>query len=372
MKNYLLKILCLALIFIIVVGTFVGCKNSKANDVIEDYGYGLTEEGMYEKFDSFKLKAPDFASWKFTYEDVLEWGMKEMNTNEGSKFKTVDDYVYEYGKELLATLGFAKKDVAEEGDFVNASLEFYIDDKKLEDFTSTNNYEASKDGDSIVSSFIGHAAKDEYEVEYVFSKDDVDYPGKTAKVKVVVNSVSMPDPIAAGAVEEHLVEIQKTLPAVADTKTFLVVLRPELAKATLDLFLEDYIRTMDYDIPEEFVEYELGRMKYRLKQIGYEYEEYLKTAGTTHKEVLSYCEMVARENVIAMLVFDSMNTEITEKDIDSFYSTSRETVEEAQGLPYMKLNMMRTAAINEIVEQVKLEDSDNAGQESTEKDSESK
>jgi hypothetical protein len=82
--------------------------------------------------------------------------------------------------------------------------------------------------------------------------------------------------------------------------------------------------------------------------------------------------MVARENVIAMLVFDSMNTEITEKDIDSFYSTSRETVEEAQGLPYMKLNMMRTAAINEIVEQVKLEDSDNAGQESTEKDSESK
>lgn len=352
MKKRLTKVLAFILVTIIAVGTLTGCKNSKDDTEYDDYSYGLTENGYYDCYEEYKTELPDFESITITHDEILEWGMNQMNESNNVAFETVADYVYYYGEELLTTLGYAEKNVAEEGDKVEVSLEFYIDELLLDDFTSTRTYTATNDGDSIVSSFIGHSSSDEYEVEYVIDEDDEEFGGQTANVKVVINSVTMTNPIEAGMVEVNLEGIQEILPTVVDTETFLAALYPKLAESTLEMYLEEYVQEMDFEVPEVFINYEMYRFKYRLNKIGYTYDDYLEAASTTDEEVTTYCEKIARENFIAMLLLDSMEVEITEDDLDSYYSDTRENTEESQGIGYMKLSIMRDLSTEEIANRI--------------------
>lgn len=356
-----IKFISLFLTIILTMTSIIGCsKNKEEEEALKDYSYGIEETGYYKNLSKHKQELPDFKSISITYDEVLTWGMKQMNESEGAEFKTIDEYVYRYGKELLSEIGLADKEKAEVGDIVNAKLEFFIDEKQLEDYTSTQNYEVDENGDSIVKSFIGKTVEaGEYEVEYTFTEEDDKYAGKTANVKVTINSIAMPDPISAKVVEQNLEKIQEMLPTVTDTESFLNEIRPKLAESTLDMYLEDYLRSMDFEVPEEYSKYELGRFKYRLTQIGYTYKEYLKESNVSDDEIQMYCKMVARENYLAMLICKNAEIEITEEDIDTYYSESRENMESVQGLPYMKMNMIRSAAINQLIKDIKLVEENN-------------
>lgn len=360
MKKHIVKTISLILSSILLSTSIVGCSKNKIkeDDFLKNYSYGIEETGYYKNLSKYKEKLPDFKSVSITYDEVLTWGMKQMNETEDANFEKIDDYVYRYGKELLSTFGLADKETAEVGDIVNAKLEFYLDDKKLDDYTSTQNYEVDKDGDSIVKSFIGKTVKTgEYEVDYKFGESDGEHNGKTAKVKVKINSITMQDPISAGMVEANLEKVKEALPNVTDTQTFLTEIRPKLAESTLDMYLEEYLRNLEFDVPEEYVEYEFGRFQYRLTQIQYTYKKYLKEANVSDDEIKLYCKMVARQNYLSMLICQDAKIEISDKDVDSYYGQSKENMESVQGLAYMKMNMIRTYAVNQLVKDVKLVES---------------
>jgi FKBP-type peptidyl-prolyl cis-trans isomerase (trigger factor) len=330
-----------------------GC-NKKDKTNYDNYSYGLNDLGLYEGLETYEITLPDFSKLTFTCDEILQWNVSYLfESDENSEIKTVDDYVYYYGEEFLMLLGLTSKDIAEDGDRATVSLEFYVNDKKLDDYTTTQSYVVSKDGDSIVSSFIGHKAKDSYYVDYTFPSDDPYYPSKTAKVKVTVNSIHMKDPIKNGVVENNLDAIAKQLDNVTDTDSFLKALRPKIALSTIDAFLGDYVKNnLDVQVPEAYIEYEMYRMKFRLQQIGYTYDEYLIASKTTNDEVVAYCKEIAKDNVVYMSVFQSMNTEITNEMISKYYGENTAYIMEIQGEPYMRLNIMRDLALQEIANRV--------------------
>lgn len=337
---------------VVILTLFAGCNNKE--EKIENYSYGLNDDGFYINLDKYPHELPDFKKLSFTCEEVLKWGVTYIqSSDQKTEVKTIDDYVYLYGNELLILLDLAGKESVEEKDIVSASLEFYVDDKKLDQYDSTYQYEASKDGDSIVSSFIGHKAKDEYEVKYTFPKDDKEYANKEATVKVKINSITMPDPIKSGVVEKNLDKIKEHVEGVTNVETFLHALKPKLAISTLELFVSDYIsNNIKLDVPEEYVEYEVHRLKYRLQQIGYTYEEYLDSVSMTDQEARDYCAMLATENYLSMLVAKKYNLSVTNKMMKDYYGNNLAYVAEVQGEPYMKLNILRDLSLYEIADLV--------------------
>lgn len=366
MRKNIIRITSLLMMGCVIIGSVVGCgKDEKktGKDVVptveafESYDQDLDENGYYKDYADHKSELPKFENMEYTQEEVLEWGMNRMNNTEGSGFETTNDYVYAYANEVLTNLGYAAKESAQEGDKVTAQLEFIVDEKALEEFASTNTYVASKDGDAIVKSFIDKKINDEYEVEYTFPETEKDYAGKKATVKIVIKAINMADPIKEGVVEEHLEELQEMLKGIASTDTFLKALRSSLAKDTFDLFMEEQVRNLDVDVPSVFTDGEVGRLLFRLKQIGYEYAVYLEESGMTEADARLYCEMVARENFIAMMMFDDLEAEpLTDENLKTFYGEATESFKEAQGAPYMKLNMMRDISLSEICARARLVD----------------
>ena len=344
----ILSIVCLVAMLI----AMVGCASTEETYV--DYSYGLTKDGLYENLSNYPCELPDWSKLCFSYDDVLQWGANSA-VSETDDVKTVDEYIYEYGKDILIALGLAGKDVAEIGDTVSVGLEFYIDGEQLEDYTSSGSYEVCDDGDAIMRSFVGHHVNDVYEVEYTFPEDDMYYPGKVATVKVTVSAVSVSDPIANGAVESNLDVIGEYLDGVIDVETFLTALRPELAKSTFESFVEDYMQNLDnVSVPDEYAEYELYRLKFRLQQVGYDYKQYLESTGMTDDEAREYCAMVALENYIAMSIYVANGYEISSEDVAEYYGDSLEYVLSMQGEPYARLKMIREVVLHSISEQITL------------------
>lgn len=355
MKNKIIRITSMLMFIVLVTTAFVGCGKKETYD---NYSYGLNADGVYENLSSYPCSLPDFTQMNITCEEVLEWGLETV-TNEDENIKTVDDYVYRYGQELLATLELTQKEIAEAGDILSISLKFYIDGKLLENYVTTGNYEASTDGDSIVKSLIGHKKGDVYEISYTFPEDTDEYASQTATVEITINSVMMGDPIKEGVVEANLEKINEHVKNVTDVESYLKNLRPILADVLLESYLENYLQTMkDITTPNEYIEYELYRLKARLAQIGYKYKDYLEEMKMTDEEVRVYCEMVAKENYISMLIYNTISYKVTEDDINSYFGENREYIESVQGLPYMKLTIIRGVSLMTLAERVTLLDDD--------------
>lgn len=336
--NKTIRLLSLFLVMIFTTSVFAGCSDDKSYD---NYSYGLTNEGIYENLDAHDISIPDYKSLSLTCDEVLEWGAEAIREGGRDDIKTIDDYVYAYGEDFLFGLGVTKKDVADEGDVVSASLVFHIGDKHLTEFDSTDDYKTSSDGDSIVSSFIGHKVNDEYEVQYTFDKSDPDYANQTATVKVVIKGIVSSAPIKEGMVDSNLEAIAKYLDGVTDTQSFLVALRPAIAESILPDFVRYWVLDSEWTVPDEFIDYEMYRLKARLQKIGYTYKEYLKAINITDEEARKSCESLAKENVFAMIVYEEMNLEITDDDLQKRYGDNVDYLIKAQGAPYLRLSIMR-------------------------------
>ena len=356
------KTIVLLLAITCLLSCFTGCSQK---EVYDDYGYGLTENGLYENLDKYNITLPDFNKIELQYDEILQWYVDAQIEAGNQTIKTIDDYVYQYGNELLNYLGLAGKEVAELEDRVSVTLEFYKDGKKMEDFGSTGVYAVKDDGDNIMNSFLGHKKGDEYEVDYTFPEDDKDYPSQTVQVKVKINDVAMADPIASGVVEANLTKLQEELPNVTDVDTYLKALRPEIAKAILPDYMSNYVYEIKIDVPDEYTEYELYRLKFRINQIGYTYEEYCEEMKMTDEDIKAYCRQVAKENLIYMLVFKKLNYTITYEELKKYYGDNMAYTAQVQGEKYMRLNVLRDIALSEIIDMVQLpEDKSNHTNES--------
>lgn len=348
----------LSLFLVVVIGCSVlaGCSS---NSKYENYSYGIEDTGYYKNFDKYTFDTvPVLEDLTVTYDEVLDWAVETSIENGSETVTDVDSYVREYATAQLYLMGLGVKDICEVGDHVTASLSFYIDDKKLDGFDSTDSYIANTDGDAIQSSFIGHAPNDEYEVEYVFPDDDADYPGKTAIVKIVISSVVSKDPIAEGYIEKNLDTIAKYIDDVTDAESYLAAMRPKAAESTLGNYMQDYLTNLEgIEPPEDYVEYEYYRLRSRLNQLGYTYKGYLEEAGLTEEDVMDYCTKVARENCIYLTICKRYEVSVTVDDIKEYYGENYETVKDVQGHPYMKLKMFRDAAMYQAMTRVKLVES---------------
>lgn len=344
--------LLLAVILILCVGS--GCTTKENYD---NYSHGLTNDGIYQDLDKHSIQLPNY-QLNLTHDDVLEWGLSLMVESGYEEIKTIDDYVYTYAEEFLYGMGVTGKEVVAEGDIVSVSLDFYLDGKQLKDFVTTADYKASVEGDSIVNSFIGHKVKDEYEVQYTFPSDDKDYAGKTATVKVVINNVVSGSPIKDGMVESNLEKIDEYLDGVVDVDTFLSALRPKLAESILMDYMKTWLNEYEWEVPEEFVEYEVYRLKARLQKIGYTYQDYLNETQMTDEECREYCELLAKENVFTMMVYQTMDMKISDSDIVSYYGENATYLVQAQGAPYLRLTLIRRVAWSKVVSDIKFQDND--------------
>ena len=325
----------------------------------ENYSYGIEDTGYYKNLDKYPCdKIPDFSTMSLTYDEVIEWGWNYAKENGNEKVTNKDTYVYEYATQLMYTLGLASKDTCANGDTVKASLQFFIDGQELKDFTSTSTYVASAEGDAIVKSFIDKKLNEEYEVEYTFPENDADYPNKLANVKVKLVEITSVDPIKEGFVEKNIAEITKYLDGVTDTASFLKACEPKLAESTTEMYLKDYLTKIEgIEVPNEYAEYEMYRLKARLNQLGYTYEKYLEEIQMTDEEAKQYCKDVARENYIYLLICQKYEVSLTTEQVQEYYGANFDTIKDVQGVPYMKLNMLRDAALYKISTTVKLVES---------------
>lgn len=341
------KVLSLILTGVILCTAFSGC-GKKQND-FENYSIGLNEFGFYENLESNKIDAAMFNDMEVKTEDVLQWLADEAKASGDENLDTVDEYVYEYATSVIRKINTVEKEVVEEGDIVTASLEFFIDNESLEDYKSTRDYTITKDSDVLVSSFNGHKKGDKFETKYKFADDDKDYPGKEAVVKVSIDAINYSDPLGNDEVfNANLEEINKLVYDVKTKDEYLEKIRPVLAVASLDMYLEEYVRNMEITVPEEYTNYEFYRLKARLTQIGYTYDQYLSQMKMTEEDVLKYCEQVARENLILMSVFSNTNRKLTNDDLTKYFGEQYESIKTLQGTPYMYLRLVRDYAVVDI------------------------
>ena len=339
----------------LIVACLVSLCGCRDNETYDNYSYGLDENGLYENLEKYAINVPDYKGLNLTCDGILDWAVKEMQDAEREEIKTVDDYVYAYGNELLAGLNLASKDVVDEGDLVSATLEFFVDGKKLTNFASNITSSALSDGDSIVCSFAGHKVGDKYDVQYVFPDDDKDYPGKEATVKIEIGSIVSGDPIKDGMVELNLEKLGEYIDGVTDSASFLVALRPKIVEALLPGYIQSWVISSEWDVPDEFVDYEMYRLKYRLNRLGYTYEEYLEAVKMTDEENREYCKTLVKENVFVMRACAELNINVVDKDLDLYYGENREYMERTQGAPYLRLSVMRTLVWDAVPQHVKVE-----------------
>ena len=354
--NKIKRFLSLGLVVAMVCSVFVGCSSDSK---YENYSYGIEDTGYYKNFDQYTFDAvPVLEDLKISHDEVLDWAVATSIENGSETVTDVDSYVREYATAQLYLMGLGVKEVCEAGDHVTASLSFYIDDKKLEGFDSTDSYTAETEGDAIKTSFIGHAPNDTYDVEYTFPEDDADYPGKKAIVKITISSIVSKDPIAEGYVEKNIDTIAKYVDGVTDAESYLAAMRPKAAESTLGNYMKDYLTKIEgVEPPEDYVEYEYYRLRSRLNQLGYTYKGYLEEAGLTEEDIMEYCKNVARENCIYLTICKRYETSVTIDDIKEYYGENYESIKEVQGHPYMKLKMFRDAALYQAMTRVKLVES---------------
>ena len=347
------KIIAILLCLVLVLGTFVGCEE---NATYDDYSYGLDDNGVYMNMSNYSGDVVDFSTVTYDCKNILNWGFEYLNSSsEEPTYESVDDYVRQYAKEFLAALNLTYKDSVEDGDICSLNLTFSVDGEVLDDYSSTANYVADSNGDEIVSSLIGHSSGDQYSVEYIFAEDADEYAGKTANVDIVINYVTIGDPIAAGVVEANLDVISEYFDNVTDTDSFIYEIQPQMARSLLDMYVSEHIDDMsDFEVPEEYVDYEMYRMKARLQQLGYGYKEYLEISNSTEEEIRGYCESIAKENYFCMLIYDGVTYKITEDVAKSYFGDDYEYLVEVQGLPYVKLRIIRDYTLVHAASQITL------------------
>ena len=103
-----------AIMLVVMIFAMVGCGN-KNKTQYDNYSAGLNDNGYYEKFDQYEVKLPEFKSMSFEATKIIQSTVDAMNdsVSDESQKMTVEEYVYDYGRELLVTLGLAKKETVE-------------------------------------------------------------------------------------------------------------------------------------------------------------------------------------------------------------------------------------------------------------------
>lgn len=353
-----LKITLSLLLVLAMTLAFVGCsKSSSDSETHDDYSIGLDQNGFYESLDEHD-KEISLKGLSLKTNDILVWGNKQNNTD-ASVNQSLEEYLEAYAKEVMVNVGAADKEIAETGDIVTLQLDFYLDGKQLNEFYGENTFQIKEDSDSIVQSVIGHKVNDEYETKYTFDETDADYPSKTADVKIKVIKIIYENPLNDELITKHLDKIQEVVEGATDSKSFVTNLRPKLAEALLFDYISDYIQNDEsVKVPEEYIEYEVYRLKSRLEKVGYTYQDYLEAANTTDEDTYKQCEKFARENYIIMLYCKQNDIKTTTALIDEYFGESKETAVNVQGLAYMKLTVLRELALSEMMTDVTLLDDD--------------
>lgn len=348
------------LLSLVVLFSLTGC--SQTNDVNEKipYSIGLTDDGFYENIEKYEIEIPDFTLVQIQADDILKNAIHMLAiSSESDSEITVDDYIIMYGNSFLKNIGLGTKTEAEEGDLVYVNLSFFGNDgTEWEDYkTENNSYLASAEGDSITSSFIGHQINDIYEVQYTFPEDASDHPNEVATVKVTINSIEYSDPLNAGVLEENLEAINLYFSNVTDIESYKKALKPYLVEYHLGDYLENYITSLNMDVPEEFVDIECQRLKSRLQSLGYNYSDYEKDSKLTPEEIRDTCRQAARENMLAMKYCKNLNISLTKDDMYAQYGESNyDYYVNLQGEPYMKLRIMRQTFLDAVAKQVSVLD----------------
>ena len=355
--NKKIKILLSVILALAMLLTCVGCGKNKDSKTYDDYSIGLDQNGFYENLDEHK-KDISLKGISLKTNDILIWGNKRNNIDANAE-QSLDEYLEAYAKEVLVAVGAADKEVAETGDIVTLQLDFYLEGKQLNEFYGENTFQVKEDSDSIVKSAIGHKIGDEYETKYTFDKTDADYPSKTADVKIKVIQIIYENPLQDELINNHLDKIQETVEGATDSKSLVSLLRPKLAEALLFDYLSDYIQNDEsIKIPQEYIEHEVYRLKSRLAKVGYTYQDYLEASKTTDEDTYTQCEKFARENYAIMLYCKQNGLKTTDKSIDAYFSESKETAINVQGLAYMKLTVLREMALSQMMTEVTLLDDD--------------
>ena len=356
MKNIFKRFfaICLALVMVL---SMVACNKNEVSEkekekALNDYGIGLDENGYYETLDKYPLTVPDYSQKVFEVDDIIQWYVENVETNEVT---SLDDYVKAYGQEFLNILGLANVDVIEDGNYVTATLEFYQNNKLMEDYVTTDTYIADKDGDSIVKSFIDHKIGDEYETQYTFPAEDTEHGSETVVVKIKIDDAVLSDPIGAGIVEANLDILSQFLGNVTDSESYLVAIRPRVAEALLPAYM-DYVLQSDetVSVPEEFVDWEMRRLEARLEYIGYTMDEYLTAMQMTKEEARSYCTDLTRQNYICMTMAKELNVVVDDELLVEHYGDNYDYIKELQGVKYMKLDVMRGSITSDLSDHVGL------------------
>ena len=364
MKKLVVTI-CLIVVMATIAGIICFSTQSNANKSTPDeslsveYSVGLDENGYYVNLDKYNFDVPNFKDMEISIDNIIDFSIKKLKESK-YEIESETDFIDSYIVSYLESIDVNKKDVAEETDIVTVSLEFRdLEGNVMSDYTQDKmSIQIDNEGDSIVKSLIGRKVGDEYEVDYTFPEDDENIPGKKAKVKVKVLVIAYADPIASGVFDKNIDRVKEDYPEVIDLDSFRKILRPDIARDNLTAYLENLILNANIDVPDEFINYEYQRLLKRLNQIGYNYQEYLEQSNLTDAEVKETCKEVAAENIISMLVFKDGGYEITDEKFKEVYGSEEDinTYESYQGIPYMKLRIIRATAMDIISSQVKLVD----------------
>ena len=314
----------------------------------EVYSVGLAEDGRYLDFEKL---APEYTyTLTVTEAELVNSITTRLQTEVGAD-TTFDDYLHLYANDFLSTKKLDAKDVVEMTDAVIVSLSFTDKNGEAMPEYSQNNqtYVVKEGADAIVSSFMGHKIGDKYTVQYTFPKDDEYHPDETVNVDVTIEYIYYSDAINSGVVEAHLDELNEVLIDVKDAATLQIALKPYVLGYHLQDYIEETIMAMDIEVPSAWVEYEKERLGHRLTALNMTHEQYLQEMNFTEADVAVACEQIARENMIAMILFTESFEPLTENDLELAYGADNLAYYESmQGQPYLKLRLIRTMIFAEL------------------------
>ena len=355
MKKFLAMLLSLVLVF-----SMAACNNTNPTDEttskldntsvqLDKYSIGLTEDGFYENFDKYEKTDFKVSDLTVDVEDVLKYVASGGEDVEVTP-EDVDAYVYEYGNEVLISLGLAVNEVVEDKNYVDCTLAFYVNGEQIVDMghTEAQTYQANAEGDEIMKSFIGHKVNDEYETSYVFPDEDTVYANQTATVKIKITAINANNPLALGRVENNAEALKEYFNNADTADNFLKELRPLIAYTLLLDWATYYFQTYKgIEAPQELVDHELYRFNCRLKSFGYTMTDYLEASKLTEAEIIEYCESLVIENIMLLTIYKQSGEElVTNDDLKAMYGDDYDYTVSMLGIPYMKLDVMREIALN--------------------------
>ena len=346
MRKIITLIICFVCIF-----SLCACTNTKTEDeetLGEVYSVGLSDDGRYVDFDAL---APEYNYNITVSEDELIDSITSRLATEIGANTTLDDYLELYANDFLSAMELDLKDVVEMTDAVIVSLSFT--DKNGEAMTEyaqqSQTYVVKEDADAIISSFLTHKVGDQYTVEYTFPEDDEYHPGETVDVNVTIECIYYSDALHSGVVEAHLEELNEVLSNVKDAETLKIALRPYVLGYHLQDYIEEKIMGADIVVPSVWIEYEEARLGYRLTALSMTREQYLQEMNFTEEDIAISCECIARENMIAMLLYPKSFDPLTEEELNLAYGAENiDYYIGMQGQPYLKLRLMRSMVYAEL------------------------